>query len=174
MSMIILLTGPSGAGKTTVSKRFLETVDGTWAYLAQDDVRQLIQAGYASADGYESDWSTETRLQWDVSIAVIAAMTQQYHNAGINVLIDCFVSPEELYLWERRLGDLSYVKIVLMPNEEVVVARNAARDDRSRLKERKIRDNWHKFTDIDSRTTAIIDSSDLSVEETASKLAASL
>ncbi len=46
MAKILLINGPSGAGKSTTAKAFLEKCEGTWAFVSQDDVRDLIKSGY--------------------------------------------------------------------------------------------------------------------------------
>jgi len=108
MATLLLITGPSGAGKSTTSKKFLDQVSGVWAYVNQDNIRQLVTNGYAGADDYEKNWTDETKRQWNVSIPICIDIAKHYQEVGINCLIDFFAPPEEFDEWEK------YLKILLI------------------------------------------------------------
>lgn len=166
MSKILLLTGPAGAGKSTTSRAFLEEAQGEWAYINQDDIRQLMKAGYSSADGYESEWSVQTKKQWGVSIPLCCDMVRRYNEFGINCLVDFNASPTGFREWEKYLTGLNYVLVVLLPDEHTVLSRNRNRDERSKLKDRKIQQNYHKLADWSDHEVIIIDNSLTSLDDT--------
>jgi adenylate kinase family enzyme len=170
MAKILLVTGPSGAGKTTTCKEFLKHAEGVWAYLNQDDIRQFIKAGYASADDYEKNWSVETKRQWDVSIPICADTAKRYQAAGINCLIDFFAPFEEFQIWKKYLENIRYSVIVLLPNEEFTVNRNSMRQFPAKLRENKIRQNYRKFDTWQADDAVIIDNSNLEILEVVSRL----
>ena len=163
---IILLTGPSGAGKSTTARAFLARAEGEWAYLAQDEIRQLVKTGYSSADGYEQDWSVATKRQWAVSVPLITDMTRRYVQAGINVIIDCFAPPDEFDVWQRHLRGMKVTSVLLLPSEQHVVDRNAKRSrEGGRLKENKVRQNYVKYLNWNHADLQVIDSSKLTVQD---------
>ncbi len=170
MSTILLITGPSGAGKTTTSREFLKSASGVWAYLSQDDLRQLVTAGYQSADDYRKDWNKETQRQWNVSIPLCVDMAKRYHEAGIHCVVDFYGPPEEFEIWEKHLEDLPYKLVVLLPDEETTVKRNGGRDSRSKLKENIVRENYRLFDDWNARGVSVIDTSHINVQESVNQL----
>lgn len=90
MSKVLIVSGPAGAGKTTASKQFAETAEGTWAYIAQDEIRNFIHAGFKYPT---KNWDDGAKLQWEVSSRIIVDMIKRYQEAGINCIVDGF-SPD--------------------------------------------------------------------------------
>lgn len=170
MSKTIILTGPSGAGKTTTCKRFLESASGEWAYINQDEIRQLILAGYESAGDYYQNWNDGTKRQWAASIPICVDIAKRYSEYGINCILDIFAPPEEFERWKPFLKNLDYSLIVLLPDEETTVLRNAERDDRSKLKENKIRQNHALFGGWKNQNVNIIDTSAINLKESLEKI----
>lgn len=170
MAQLVLITGPPGAGKTTVCKNVLPGLTGEWAYISQDDLRQMVRTGYASADDYDYDWSPSTRRQWMVSIPICVDIAKRYLKSGINCLVDFSASPEQFEIWKSEIGDVPYKLFVLLPKEEVVVKRNSHRDSVSRLKDNKVRLSHKEFLGWTNCGINIIDSTGESVGQTVSKI----
>lgn len=164
--MILLLTGPAGAGKSTTAKAFLDSAQGTWAYLGQDELRQLVKTGYAVADDYEHNWSDAVRQQWQVTIPLSFDMARRYEEAGINCVVDFNASPEEFTTWQKHLKDLKYKLVVLMPGKATVLARNRERPIGSKLKDNKIIQNYEKLARWNKKDAIIIDNSQDSISKT--------
>ncbi len=170
MSTILLITGPSGAGKTTTIREFLESASGVWAYLSQDDLRQLVVTGYHSADDYRKDWNKETQRQWNVSIPLCVDMAKRYHEAGINCVVDFYGPLEEFVIWEKHLKDLPYKLVVLLPDEETTVERNNGRDEQSKLKESIVRENHRLFDGWKNRGVSVIDTSHIEITDSVKRI----
>lgn len=161
----LIITGPSGAGKTTTCKALASRLDGVWAYINQDELRQMVVAGYSSAKDYDYNWSEETKRQWEVSIPICVDIMKRYNQFGINCMLDIFAPPNEFEEWQKLIGDTSYKLIVLLPSQEETVKRNRGRSERSRLKDKKIQINhdvfepWKKSAD-----KLVLDTTNISVE----------
>ncbi len=169
MSKILLVNGPSGAGKTTISKAFLKKAKGTWAYINQDEIRQLIIAGYASADDYEENYTEETRQQIKVSVPICADLVKRYYENNINCIVDFFATPETFKTWKEYLGDTPYKLVVLMPNQKVNLKRNAERDY-GRLKRKKIIKNHTQMQAWKNTEVTILDTSSQEIAETTASI----
>lgn len=170
MSTVLLITGPSGAGKTTTSREFLKKASGVWAYLSQDDLRQLVVAEYQSADDYRKNWDKETHRQWNVSIPLCVDMAKRYHDAGIHCVVDFYGPPDEFVLWEKHLKNLPYKLVVLLPDEETTVERNNGRDERSKLKENVVRGNHRLFEGWQNRGVSVIDTSHIEINDSVKRI----
>lgn len=168
--MILLITGPAGAGKSMTSQKFLDSANGTWAYLNQDELRQLVKTGYATADDYEYNWSEDVRNQWRVSIPICCDIAKRYEEASINCLIDFNASPDEFNEWKKYLDSLDYELVVLLPTQEVVLTRNSNRDERSKLKNNKVLQNYDKLAEWNSHDANIIDNSEGTVGKTVDRI----
>lgn len=166
MAKLVLITGPSGAGKTTVSKSLPKQLAGEWAYISQDDLRQLVIAGYASADDYEHEWSEEVRRQWNVSIPICVDVAKRYLDVGINCIIDFYAPPNEFEKWQHELRDISYTLIVLRPDLKTTLKRNSTRDERARLKDNKIVQNHQAFEEWQHYNAEVVDTSKETVSTT--------
>lgn len=166
MSKIILLTGPAGAGKTSIAQKFLNNQSGEWAYIAQDDIRQLVRAGYASADGLRSEWSNETRRQWDASIGVCTEIAKQYAASGISSVIDAYFTQEEfLKSWKPYLNSTNYELIILLPSLEAVLQRNELRKYPAKLTKAKIAECYADICDWkNNQEGLLLDNSQMSIE----------
>lgn len=165
MAQVLIITGPSGAGKTTTSQQFLQSASGEWAYVNQDEIRQMVVAGYESAGDYEQNWNDGTKRQWAVSIPICADICMRYVEYGINCILDIFAPPEEFEKWKPHLAGIDYKLVVLLPNVDITVARNAGREERSRLKENKIRQNHSYFQEWKNTKAAVLDTTTLSLNE---------
>jgi adenylate kinase family enzyme len=161
MSKVIILTGPSGAGKSSVSKELAENLTGTWALVSQDSTRELIKAGFKSADDV---WTDKTKKQWEVSIIIICDMIKRYREANINCIIELFAPPVEFKKWRKHLKGINYQIVVLLPSIEKTLHRNANRP--IHMKEFQIRENHDWFSAWKPSEATIIDTSHQSLKET--------
>lgn len=168
MSEVLLVTGPGGAGKSTACEAFAKTAVGVWAYLSQDDIRQLIRAGFKNPS---QGWDDETQVQWDVSINICADMAKRYQEHGINCIIDCFAPKGTFDKWEQALNGINYKIIVLLPGVEETIKRNNQRTGDAKLNESQVKEHheWHAMWEGDQRAK-VIDTTTLDVGDVVKKI----
>lgn len=149
MPKILIVTGPSSAGKTTSVKCFLKNVKGTWAYVGQDDVHGLIKVGYKSANGLRQTWDNETLQQWQSSIKISCDLIKSLNHENINCVVDCSATANELKEWTENLNGLAYHLVVIIPDLETALIRNNQKTGNARLEKGKIRECYQQFCDQD-------------------------
>ncbi|MDQ5913171.1 MAG: hypothetical protein QG659_593 [Patescibacteria group bacterium] len=169
MSKVVILTGTSGSGKSSTSKVLSGTLPGTWALISQDDIRELVKAGYKSA---AEEWTDDTKNQWEVSIDICCDMIKRYHQYDINCILEMFAPPSEFEKWKPKLNGIDYQLFVLMPNLETTLERHRGR--KGKMTEEQIRENHEWFTSWQPDQATIIDPSNQTLEETVAFISQSI
>jgi len=169
---VLLISGPAGAGKSSVGKAWAASRKNRCAHLQLDDFRRLLKSGYIDPrDG----WNDEAQSQLDLARLNVASVTKNYFESGIEVVIDDVVfpnwEPSGLERWRAALSPIEIDFVMLFPTWEAVQARNLERSEEDRLPVpmlRKIYDDmagWKSRSDV-----TVIDNSELSVAESVIKI----
>jgi chloramphenicol 3-O-phosphotransferase len=170
MPKIILLNGPSGAGKSTTAKAILERVEGIWAHISQDDVRDLVKKGYRSANGMPDTWDREVKNQMAVSVPICCDIVRSYNDFGINCVVDLYAERDGFEEWRKRLEGIDYKMFILLPELETTLHRNQERFGTARLTDEKIAYNHDRFLASNwPENATVIDSTRLSIDEVVSR-----
>ncbi|MGH3536809.1 MAG: AAA family ATPase [Pseudonocardiaceae bacterium] len=125
---LVVVTGPPGAGKTTVATVLASTFDLS-ALVSGDAFFAFVDRGFVSP------WLPEAHRQNDIVIQAAAAAAGQLATGGYTVIYDGVVGPWFLPAFTAATGLERLHYLVLLPSEECCVHRV-----RTRL--------GHGFTDI--------------------------
>ncbi|MEN9328068.1 MAG: hypothetical protein RI947_876 [Candidatus Parcubacteria bacterium] len=155
----LIITGPTGAGKNTVSQ-VLVTHRTKCALIDVDDVRGMyMQPHKAPWDGEEG------RAQHKLGAVNACLLANNFASNGLDVIILDVLIAETARIY-RELIPQSKIAL-LMPTYEEACIRFTKRPPTITLEEFKIVYEWQQnFTDYDGK----IDNTQLTVQETAEKL----
>lgn len=152
--LIIVVTGPSGAGKTTVGRRVAGAFDPS-VHIRADDFWPCIVSGWVEP------WLPESAHQNDVFGGALAAAAMQFAQGGYTVVVDGHVFPEGLEgLAEAcKLRGVPLHYAVLRTDLATCLSRMTQRrpgdtDDRASLARLHAR-----FADLDDHEANVIDAS---------------
>jgi cytidylate kinase len=130
MADVLVVTGPPGAGKTTVARR-VATMFHPSALVVGDDFFAFIQEGYVPA------WTPEAHHQNEVVLQAAGAATGRLAAGGYTTVYDGVVGPWFLETLHAATGTERLHYVALLPPEDVSVQRVQSRAR-------------HGFTDLDA------------------------
>jgi hypothetical protein len=165
---LLLLGGPGGSGKTTTADAWAAAQDRPTAHLNLDGVRGRLRSGLRQP--HETGWNAETAWQWELARRVAVAGAREYLRSGVGCVIDDGLLPNHPVIcyerWRELLGELDHRVIILLPDLETCLARNARREPAKRLSDRLIR-RFHELSLgwLDAGVP-VIDNSGMSLAET--------
>jgi len=165
-NQIVILTGPPGAGKSTVGEILAKKIKNS-AIVSSDSLRDLIKNGRARIG--DSEW----KRQLSLGARNACLIAKSFYEEGFNVFLDDVVCTNDRFdFYLKNLGDCNLKIFLLLPDKETVAKRDLERGEEA-MKERAIylHDKFSEFIKMEKRFI-VIDSSKLTAGETADKIMA--
>jgi chloramphenicol 3-O-phosphotransferase len=171
-SRLLLITGPAGAGKTTVASEWASSRDERCVHLSLDSFRHMVKTGFIDP---KYGWNDEVQVQLDIARANVASVATRYLNTGYQVVVGDALFPDweavGLGPWRRVMAPIEVDLVALMPDWEVVFARDKGRAASQQIPDEMLRTiyddmaGWRERSDV-----AVIDNSAMSVGETVAEI----
>jgi len=167
---VLILTGPPGAGKSTVAD-VLTRGERLAVHLQSDDFFDRYIKG-----GYVLPWLPESQAQNETVTRALVATAYAYAEGGYFVVLDGIVGPWFLEPYRAASRDrrilLSYA--VLRADVETSVRRVRERNSHGLRAEPVVRDLHRQFSRLGELETHVIDSSTSSAERLAEEVRTAL
>ncbi len=130
--MVVIVTGPAGAGKSTVARELCRRFERA-AHIAVDALRHMVVSGYASPLPGRTD-AEEARRQGELARRNAAALARNFACAGFHAVIDDVLERrEELDEYLAALAGCTVACVTLLPTAEALRARDAGRPPAERM-----------------------------------------
>ncbi len=166
---ITIITGPPGAGKSTVARALAEGAAAPRAvHLHTDDFYAYIRKGYVAP------WVAESAAQNQTVAEAQAASASVYARGGYDVYVDGIVGPWFLDPWRQAARGADPRYVVLLPGQAETVARAVARKDHPMRDAGVVQQMHAAFAARPDFAAHWLDTSDLSVDETCAAIRAGI
>jgi predicted kinase len=167
---VLIITGPSAAGKTTVAQRLAEESTEPSVHLHADDFFKSLKAGRLRG------WVPGAEPQHEVVFEAIGSAAGTYAAGGYFVVVDTLVRRLYLDVLVETImrHNVSVDLVVLRPSFSVVLARCMLRDPNDRHREDILRRLYDYFEEFDDFQAHIIDNSNHDPDETIEAIRAML
>jgi len=165
MGRLVIVSGPPGAGKSTVAQRLSQLVAAPLAmHMHTDDFYGYIRKGFVPP------WLPESRHQNVTLMNAMASAAGICAQAGYEVFIDGIVGPWFFDPWiaAAKGGGLELHYVALMPDEATTVGRATARKAPGAMTDAGVSQQmWRAFQDYAIEERHRVDSTLQAANETA-------
>lgn len=156
MTDLYIITGPAGAGKSTISRKIAESKSKS-VLIEGDDIYHQVVGGYVQA------WKQGNHL--DIFWKICIDMIDIYLSNGYTVVFNYIVNPENIKALQDKFKEYKIKFIILITDEGTLLSRDKERPKDCQMGERCLT-LLNNFKNKNFNKNNFLDTSNLSVDET--------
>jgi len=161
---VVVVTGPPGAGKTTVARLVADAVPGG-VHLHADDFWRYIR------NGRIPPYLPESRRQNEIVVQILADAAVGYARSGYRVFVDGIVGPWFIDVFRKVTADGAVpLHYMLRPDESIAIDRAVSRDAPALTDEDPVRKMYTHFSGLGFFEAFVLDNSRQTPDETATRV----
>jgi predicted kinase len=159
---VVVVTGPPGAGKTTVARLVADALSPS-VHLHSDDFWDYIRNGRIAPH------LPESKQQNELVVQILAEAAIGYARGGYDVIVDGIVGPWFIEVFRKPATEagLSLHYVVLRPDERVAAERAMSRGSPALTDDGPVRKMYAEFSGLGRYEAFVLDSSQQTPDETA-------
>lgn len=156
MPILYIITGPSGVGKSTISKELAMSSNKS-VLIEGDNIYHQVVRGYVPA------WKDGNHLQtfWKVCMEIIKI----YLDDGYDVIFNYIVTPKNIDFIKDNIQNYTIKFVVLLTDEATLLSRDKERPENCQMKERCIT-LLNSFKNRNYNAQNILNTTNLSISHT--------
>ena len=156
MTDLYIITGPAGAGKSTISRKIAESKSKS-VLIEGDDIYHQVVGGYVQA------WKQGNNL--DIFWKICIDMIDIYLSNGYTVVFNYIVNPENIKALQDKFKEYKIKFIILITDEETLLSRDKERPKDCQMGERCLT-LLNDFKNKNYNKNNFLDTYNISVNET--------
>lgn len=156
MTDLYIITGPAGAGKSTISRKIAESKSKS-VLIEGDDIYHQVVGGYVQA------WKQGNHL--DIFWKICIDMIDIYLSNGYTVVFNYIVNLENIKALQDKFKEYKIKFIILITDEGTLLSRDKERPKDCQMGERCLT-LLNNFKNKNYNKNNFLDTSNLSVNET--------
>lgn len=156
MTDLYIITGPAGAGKSTISRKIAESKSKS-VLIEGDDIYHQVVGGYVQA------WKQGNNM--DIFWKICIDMIDIYLSNGYTVVFNYIVNPENIKALQDKFKEYKIKFIILITDEGTLLSRDKERPKDCQMGERCLT-LLNNFKNKNFNKNNFLDTSNLSVNET--------
>jgi chloramphenicol 3-O-phosphotransferase len=168
LGSIILISGPPGAGKSTVAKELAGLLDGPVASIEGDVFWQFI----VKSKGSQRKIGRSTNSRLVIKAMMYSALV--YARGGYTALVDFTIGPWFFDLFEKHLEGTPFHYVVLCPSEAVCAQRAVSRAEGAMADYSEFRELHAAFSDAQGFDRHVVRNGDAGAAELAQRILAEI
>jgi cytidylate kinase len=164
---ILIVTGPPGAGKTTMARALVDRFD--LAVLLEGDAyfRSVVR-------GWIAPWTPPARHQNTVVTQAMATSAGEFARGGYAVVIEGIIGPWFLDTFVPAAGGVPVHYLIVRPSADVAMARAVAREAPALVDPAPIAQMYDAFESHSGYERHVLDTTDHTVDDTVDEVLARL